>query len=68
MKETSPITIARKNYQPPNWTIDKTNLVFELSPSLTVVQSRLLLRRVGTGALQQLMSNYSFTRCRTSAS
>ncbi len=52
MKESNPVTIARKNYQAPNWTIDQTELVFELAPSLTVVQSRLHLRRVGTGALQ----------------
>ena len=52
MKESSPVTITRKNYQAPNWTIDQTELVFELTPSKTVVQSRLQMRRVGTGALQ----------------
>jgi len=52
MRESSPVTIARKNYQPPNWTIDKTELEFELTPALTVVQSKLHLRRVSTGPLQ----------------
>ena len=52
MKESGPATISRKNYQAPNWTIDQTELVFELIPSRTVVQSRLQMRRVGNGALQ----------------
>jgi len=52
MKESSPVAIVRKNYQPPNWTIDQTDLSFELTPSRTVVQSCLHLRRVGAGPLQ----------------
>ena len=62
MKESNPVAIGRKNYQPPNWTIDQTDLVFELEPSDTVVRSTLRLRRLSVGPLildgvdQQLQS------------
>ena len=51
MKEASPVTIARKEYQSPTWTIDQTDLHFELEPSLTVVTSVLHLRQMQTGPL-----------------
>lgn len=51
MKESDPVTIARKNYQPPNWTIDQTSLIFELAPEDTQVTSTLLMRRLTTGPL-----------------
>lgn len=62
MKESKPVVIAREDYQPPNWTIDQTNLIFELAPEDTQVKSTLQLRRLSAGALildgtdQQLQS------------
>lgn len=62
MKESNLVSIARKDYQPPNWTIDQTNLTFELNPVETVVKSTLQLRRLSAGPLsldgddQQLLS------------
>jgi len=52
MKESSPVAIARKDYQSPNWTIDKTDLSFELSAELTVVTSVLHLRQLEQGDLR----------------
>ena len=51
MDVSKPVTIARKDYQPPNWTIDQTNLIFELLPDNTVVSSSLMLRQLSPGPL-----------------
>jgi len=51
MKEPNPVVIARKDYQAPNWTIDKTELVFELAPGNTIVHSTLHLFRQSAGPL-----------------
>ena len=52
MKESNPVSISRKDYQAPNWLIDKTDLTFELDPALTVVTSTLHLRKAGEGPLR----------------
>ncbi len=52
MKEASPVVIARKDYQPCNWTIVKTDLVFELDLTQTLVHSTLHLQRLSSGPLQ----------------
>ena len=51
MKEASPITVNRVDYQPPAWTIDETHLRFELEPERTTVTSKLKVRRCTQGAL-----------------
>jgi len=51
MKESNPVAIARKDYQPPNWTIDQTNLIFDLGPEDTKVTSTLQMRRMSAGPL-----------------
>jgi len=51
MKEASPITVNRVDYQPPVWTIEETHLTFELEPESTTVTSRLIVRRCLPGAL-----------------
>lgn len=52
MKESNLVAISRKEYQPPNWTIDQTDLIFELDPNDTVVTSTLKLRRLAQGPLR----------------
>ncbi len=52
MKEPNPVVIARKDYQAPGWTIEKTELLFELSPSETRVHSTLHLNRQSAGPLR----------------
>jgi aminopeptidase N len=45
MRDAQPSTIYLKDYQPPAFLIDKTELRFDLQESETLVQSRLHLRR-----------------------
>jgi len=52
MKESNLVAITRKDYQPPNWTIDQTSLIFELVPADTLVTSALRLRRLAPGPLR----------------
>lgn len=52
MKNQTPVPISRTDYQPPNWTIDETHLVFELQPEDTLVSSTLHVRRLAAGVLQ----------------
>ncbi len=52
MKESNPVAIARKDYKPPNWQIEQTELSVELDASLTVVTSVLHLRQCGDGPLR----------------
>ncbi len=47
MKESSPRTIYRKDYRPPEFLIDHVELRFELGEESTRVQSKLALRRNG---------------------
>ncbi len=48
MKESSPRTIYRKDYRPPEFLIDHVELRFELGEESTRVQSKLALRRNGS--------------------
>ncbi len=50
MKESSPRTIYRKDYRPPEFLIDHVELRFELGEESTRVQSKLALRRNGSRA------------------
>lgn len=52
MKDSNPVTTFLSDYRPPNWTIEQTQLVFELDPNDTVVRSRLQLKRLADGPLQ----------------
>ncbi|WP_295801938.1 aminopeptidase N [uncultured Microbulbifer sp.] len=45
MKEAQPRTIYLKDYQAPDYLIDRTDLHFELEPQATLVRSRLQVRR-----------------------
>jgi aminopeptidase N len=47
MKESTPRTTYLKDYRPPDFLIDRTELRFELGEEGTRVQARLLLRRAG---------------------
>ncbi|MBN8432033.1 aminopeptidase N [Microbulbifer salipaludis] len=45
MKNAQPHTIYLKDYQAPDYLIDRTELLFDLKPNATLVTSRLLVRR-----------------------
>ena len=45
MRDAQPRTIYRKDYQPPQYLIDKTGLDFDLHEDFSLVQSRLQIRR-----------------------
>ncbi|MBY6211963.1 aminopeptidase N [Microbulbifer agarilyticus] len=45
MQDTQPQTIFLKDYQVPDYLIDRTDLTFDLDPQATLVKSRLQVRR-----------------------
>ncbi|GAB2505320.1 aminopeptidase N [Microbulbifer agarilyticus] len=45
MQDTQPHTIFLKDYQVPDYLIDRTDLTFDLDPQATLVKSRLQVRR-----------------------
>ncbi|WP_406827480.1 aminopeptidase N [Microbulbifer sp. ARAS458-1] len=45
MKDTQPRTIYLKDYQVPDYLVDRTELTFDLDPHATLVKSRLYVRR-----------------------
>jgi len=52
MKDSTPVSISRTDYRPPDWTIDETHLIFELQADNTTVTSTLHLRKLSEGPLR----------------